>query len=92
MQVGHIDEEALTWAMSLPREIAVKGVEIYKAKYKHNYEKRYFGQYIAIDVESSEAFVASSAAAAIHGAQGNGKGGALFHLIRIGYRSETAAK
>jgi hypothetical protein len=73
--------------MSLPREISEKGDNIYKAKYKRIYEKRYFGQYVAIDLETNEAFVAPSAAAAIQSAQNTGKEGALFHLVRIGYRA-----
>ena len=78
--------------MSLPREIAEKGNAIYKANYKRAYEKRYSGQYVAIDVETNAAFVASSAAAAISNAQVTGKEGALFHLIRIGYRTGANPK
>jgi hypothetical protein len=73
--------------MSLPREISEKGDGIYKAKYKRIYEKRYFGQYVAIDLETSEAFVAPNAAAAIRSAQDMGKEDALFHLVRIGYQT-----
>ena len=75
--------------MSLPREIAEKGDGIYNAKYKRTYEKSYFGQYAAIDIETSEAFVAPSATAAIGSAQIMSKEGALFHLVRIGYRRGT---
>jgi hypothetical protein len=75
--------------MPLPREIAEKGDGIYKAKYKRIYEKRFFGQYVAIDLETGEAFVAPNAAAAIQSAQTTSKEGALFHLIRIG--SQTGA-
>lgn len=70
--------------MPLPREIAEKGDGIYKAKYKRIYEKRFFGQYVAIDLETGEAFVAPNAAAAIQNAQNMSKEGALFHLVRIG--------
>ncbi len=77
--------------MSLPREISEKGDGIYKAKYKRIYEKRYFGQYVAIDLETSEAFVAPNAAAAIRSAQNTGKEGALFHLVRIGYQIRASA-
>jgi hypothetical protein len=73
--------------MSIPREIAEKGDGIYKAKYKRIYEKRYFGQYVAIDLETSEAFVAPNATAAIQSAQNASKEGALFHLVRIGYQT-----
>jgi hypothetical protein len=78
--------------MSLPRDIAQKGEVIYKAKYKRGLEQLHFGQYIAIDVESAAGFVAPSAAIAIRHAQDAGKPGALFHLVRIGYRSRIDAK
>jgi hypothetical protein len=71
--------------MSLPGEIAEKGYVIYKAKYKRAFEKRYFGQYIAIDIDTSEGFIGPSAEAAMRSARNTGKEGALFHLIRIGY-------
>lgn len=71
--------------MSLsPQAIAEKGESIYNAKYKTEYEKRYFGQYIAIDIETGKAFVATRPEAAIEQAQQAIKGG-LFHVIRIGH-------
>jgi len=78
--------------MSLLREIAQKGETIYNAKYRRDHEQRYFGQYIAIDIERSQGFVAASAAAAIKQAQNASKPGALFHLVRIGYRTRTIPK
>jgi hypothetical protein len=46
-----------------------------------------FGQYIAVDVETGDGFIAPSAAAAIRNGQSAGKQGALFRLIRIGYKT-----
>jgi hypothetical protein len=40
------------------QQIAEKGESIYNARYKAEYEKRHFGQYVAIDIESGQAFVA----------------------------------
>ena len=57
------------------------------AKYKRDCEQRFFGQYIAIDVETGDGFIAASAAAAIRSGQSAGKPGALFRLIRIGYKT-----
>jgi len=71
--------------MSLAREISDKGDGIYKKNYKRTYEKRYFGQYVAIDLETGAAFVAPDATVAMRSAQHMGKEGALFHLVRIGY-------
>jgi hypothetical protein len=73
--------------MSLVQEIVEKGNGIYKAKYKRDCERRYFGQYIAVDVETGDGFIAPSAAAAIRNGQSAGKQGALFRLIRIGYKT-----
>ncbi len=71
--------------MSLsPQAIAEKGESIYNAKYKAEYEKRYFGQYAAIDLETGQAFVATRPEAAIEQAQQALKGG-LVHVIRIGH-------
>jgi hypothetical protein len=78
--------------MSLPHEIFDKGDGIYKDRYKRIYEKRYFGQYVAIDLETGAAFVAPNATAAIRGAQNTGKEGALFHLVRIGYQTNTNSR
>lgn len=73
--------------MSLVHEIVEKGDSIYRARYKRDCERRYFGQYIAIDLETGEGFIAASAAEAIRSGQGAGKPGALFRLIRIGYKT-----
>src|SRR6266851_10443999 len=63
--------------MSLLQEIVEKGDGIYRAKYKRDCEQRYFGQYIAIDVETGDGFIAASAAAAIRSGQSAGKLDAL---------------
>jgi hypothetical protein len=78
--------------MSLQRQISDKGDGIYKDKYKRIYEKRYFGQYVAIDLETGAAFVAPNATAAMRSAQNTGKQGALFHLVRIGYQTNANSR
>ena len=78
--------------MSLPHEIFDKGDGIYKDRYKRIYEKRYFGQYVAVDLETGAAFVAPNATAAIRSAQTTGKEGALFDLVKIGYKTITNSR
>jgi hypothetical protein len=73
--------------MSLSREISEKGQAIYRAKYMRRYGASYFGQYLAIDLETTEAFVAPSATAAMQKAQIKGKTGALVYLFRIGHKA-----
>lgn len=67
-----------------PHAIAEKGESIYNSKYKAEYEKHYFGEYVAIDIETGQAFVATRPEAAIKQAQQAIQGG-LFHVIRIGH-------
>lgn len=68
-----------------PQAIAEKGENIYNSKYKAEYEKRYFGQYLAINIETGQTFVAATPQAAIEQAQQAAGEGALFHVIRIGH-------
>ena len=84
---GETEQERYPVRMSLLQEIVEKGDGIYRAKYKRDCEQRYLGQYIAIDVETGDGFIAASAAAAIRSGQSAGKPGALFRLIRIGYKT-----
>jgi len=78
--------------MSLLREISDKGNGIYKHKYKRTFEKRYFGQYAAINLETEAAFVALDAGAAIRSAQNASKEGALFHLVKIGQQTSISSR
>lgn len=66
-----------------PQAIAELGEKIYKEKYKEAYEKQFPGQFVAIDIDSQEAFVAKTPEQAISLAQ-TAKDGGFFHLIRIG--------
>jgi len=68
---------------SNPQEAAKKGLEIYETKYQKDFEKKFPGKYVAIDISTGEAYVADSPEEALGIAQGkNSKG--FFHLIRIG--------
>ncbi len=66
-----------------PEEIAGKGKKIYQALYQKEYEERYLGQFVAIDVDSGKAFVDRSPEKAVQKAQGV-VGGGFIHLIKIG--------
>ncbi|MBI3872208.1 MAG: hypothetical protein HY304_03915 [candidate division Zixibacteria bacterium] len=65
-------------------ELARKGEDLYKAKFKADLEKTDSGRYAAIDVHSGECFVADSPEEATRlGAQKHPDG--FFHLVRIGH-------
>ena len=66
-----------------PKTIADRGAQIYEAKYQQAYEANHPGQYVAIDIQSEEAFVAQTPEEALRTAQVR-KPGSMFHLIKIG--------
>lgn len=69
--------------ISTPQAIAEKGENIYKTKFQKEYEQKYPGKFVVIDITSEEALVADSPEKAIEAAQSKNPGG-LFHLIKIG--------
>ena len=70
-------------AVSSAQQIAEKGEQIYREKYQAEYETKYRGQYVAIEIDSGEAFLAESPEEAITAAQ-RARDGGFFHLIKIG--------
>jgi len=66
-----------------PQEAADKGMAIYREKYQHDYEQRFPGKFVAIDISTGEAWVEDSPEKALGVAQGKNPNG-FFHLIRIG--------
>jgi hypothetical protein len=66
-----------------PQAIANIGRRIYANRYQTEFEARYPGQIVAIDISSERAFVASSVEEAVdrgHGANPT----SLFHVIKVG--------
>jgi hypothetical protein len=66
-----------------PAKIGERGNAIYREKYQEDYESRYPGKYVAIDIESEEAFVADTPEAAIRKLQERNPD-SFFHLIKVG--------
>jgi hypothetical protein len=66
-----------------PKLIAEKGEQIYSDRYKAEFEKKYPGRFVAIEINSGEAFLADSAEEAISKVEKKCNY-SLFHLIRIG--------
>jgi hypothetical protein len=69
--------------LSNPKYIADMGEKIYADKYKAEYEQRYLGQFVAIDVATGSAYRGTSPEAAYQAAQ-QGSPRGIFHLIRVG--------
>lgn len=66
-----------------PQEAADKGLAIYRERYQHDYEQRFLGKFVAIDISTGEAWIADTPEEALGIAQGKNPTG-FFHLIKIG--------
>lgn len=70
-------------SLSDPKAIAETGEKIYREKYLAEFEEKYRGQFVAMDVLSGEAYRGDFPEEAVE----NGRKAAphgLFHLIRVG--------
>lgn len=66
-----------------PHDIAKKGESIYREKFQQEYERKYPGKFVTIDIQSGEALVADTPEEAFQKAQDKNSTG-LFHLIKVG--------
>ena len=72
--------------LGAPSEIAAAAEKIYDDKYKKEYAKKHTGEYVAINIQDSQAYVAKFAEDALREARKASPHG-IFHLIRIGSQS-----
>jgi hypothetical protein len=68
-----------------PRDIAVKGSHIYQNRYRSDFERRYLGQFAAINIETEDAYVADAPEDALKKARAASPAG-IFFLVRVGSR------
>ncbi len=66
-----------------PQEIVTQGQKIYDEKYRVKFEKQHPGQFVAIEIQSKEAFVGETPERAYELVQKKHPMG-VFHLIKIG--------
>jgi hypothetical protein len=69
--------------MSNPKEIAETGEKIYSEKYRTDFELRYQGKYVAIEVKTGDAYVGDTSSDALQEARIKSPNG-IFHLIKVG--------
>jgi len=70
--------------LETPQAIADKGEKIYREKYQAKYERGHTGKYLAIDIQTEQAYLGETPEEAIQNAQAANKTG-LFHTVRIGF-------
>jgi hypothetical protein len=66
-----------------PQVLAQKGEEIYDKKFKKEYEQKYQGKFVAIDIGTEQAFLADTPEDALLKAQKESPNG-FYHLIKVG--------
>lgn len=75
-----------------PLAVAKKAESIYREKFQSEFEQKHFGKFVAIDVNSGDAFVADTPEDALEKAR-EAKPTGFFHVIKIGseavYRSTS---
>lgn len=70
-------------SLSDPKSIAAAGERIYEEKYRREFEGKYQGKFVAIDVLSEGAYIAEFPEDALEKAK-NASPKGIFHLIRVG--------
>jgi hypothetical protein len=73
-------------SISRPREMAERGEEIYARKYKAEYEQKYFGKFLVVDLKSEKAYLGDSDIEAYKAAIREAPD-SLFYTLRIGFRA-----
>jgi len=66
-----------------PHEIATKGTAIYERKYRPEFERRHHGRFVAIDINSEQAYLADFPEEAMSTAKKAEPNG-TFYLLRVG--------
>ena len=67
-----------------PKDIAQAGLKIYYEMYRVEYEAKYPGQFLAINILDNAAILGTTATAALTKAR-QARPAGVFHLIRIGH-------
>jgi hypothetical protein len=64
--------------------LAERGLQIYNEKYKEEFERKYFGQYVEIDPDTGKAYVGKTHLEALQTARKDAPNG-LFLILGIGF-------
>ena len=66
-----------------PKLVAERGEEIYRRKFKIDFEDRYKGQFVVVDVNSENAYLGQTPEQAYANARQGAQRG-VFHLMKVG--------
>jgi len=70
--------------MALVDDIAAKGEKIYRERYKDEYEAKYLGRIVGIDIDSGRAFVGSSPEEVTIAANATSSSHGLLYVFKVG--------
>lgn len=68
-----------------PQAIAERGEAIYREKYLEAFERNHHGEFVAIDVQTGQAYLGDDPETALERA-GRAAPKGTFHLIRVGFQ------
>ena len=74
---------AMNPLLSNPKALAEAGEKIYSERYRAQFEAEHPGRFVAIDVQTGDAYLGNTPEEALNQAQAARKG-SLTHLIKIG--------
>jgi len=69
--------------ISNPKAVAALGEQIYNENFRAEYEVKYLGKFVAIDIQSKISYLGDSAEEALDKARKASPNG-VFHLIKVG--------
>ena len=67
----------------IPKKIVERGEEIYRTRFKSDFEANFLGQFVMIDVNTEQAYRGATAEEALQNARRQSAEGP-FHLIKVG--------
>lgn len=70
-------------ASESPQVLAQKGEDIYNKKFRKEYEEKYQGKFVAIDITTEKPFLADTPEEALQKAQIESPDG-FYHLLKVG--------
>jgi hypothetical protein len=77
--------DRMGWSNVNPHGITEKGSKIYDVRYRSDFERRHFGKFAAIDIETETAYVGDFPETALKQAKSANPRG-VFYLVRVGSR------
>jgi len=81
-----MENDRTAYLLTHQDSIVSRGEEIYARKYKNDFESRYRGKFVAIDIDTEKAYISDFSGDAIAAGLKDSPDD-FFYLIRVGFRA-----